>query len=86
MFLIVVYDTEKRNCVKLHKSLKKYLFWNQNSVFEGSVTRAQYEEIKVVLREKMVDQSHITIYSMENEKLMNKETLGSELGNTSNIL
>jgi len=86
MFLIVVYDTEKRNCVHLHKSLKKYLFWNQNSVFEGSVTRAQYEEVKVILREKMVEQSHITIYSMENEKLIKKETLGSELGNTSNIL
>lgn len=86
MFLLIVYDTEKKNCVKLHKSLKKYLFWNQNSVFEGTVSRAQYEEIKYILREKCVPKSHIVLYSMENEKLITKEEIGEGKGNTDNIL
>ena len=86
MFLLIVYDTESKNCVKLHKALKKYLNWNQNSVFEGTVTRSQYVEIKHILNEKRAKKSHITLYSMENEKLMTREELGEPLGNTSNIL
>ncbi|MCM8536731.1 MAG: CRISPR-associated endonuclease Cas2 [Lentisphaeraceae bacterium] len=86
MFVLIVYDTEASNCVALHKYLKKYLNWNQNSVFEGSVTRAQYVKIKDILEEKRADKSHIVLYSMENEKLMNREELGEAQGNTSNIL
>jgi len=86
MFVIIVYDTEKRNCVRLHKNLKRYLFWNQNSVFEGSLTKAQYEEVKQILKDNIVDSSHVVIYSMENEKLLKREELGLEKGNTSNFL
>ncbi|MEA2012455.1 MAG: CRISPR-associated endonuclease Cas2 [Verrucomicrobiota bacterium] len=86
MFVIIVYDTEAKNCVKLHKQLKKYLYWNQNSVFEGTVTKAQYIEIKHILNEKRAAKSHITLYSMENEKLLKREELGNPQGNTSNIL
>ena len=86
MFVIIVYDTESKNCVKLHKQLKKYLHWNQNSVFEGSITRSQYIEIKYILEEERAEKSHITIYSMENEKLLNREELGEGQGNISNII
>lgn len=86
MFVIIVYDTESKNCVKLHRQLKKYLNWNQNSVFEGNVTQAQYVKIKDILENTRADQSHITIYSLDNEKLLKKEELGSGKGNTSNII
>lgn len=86
MFLIIVYDTEKKNCVRLHKQLKKYLFWNQNSVFEGSVTQAQYVKIKHILEKTMVEDSHIIIYSMENDKLLTKEELGQPKGCIGNII
>ncbi len=86
MFLIIVYDTEKENCVRLHKRLKRYLFWNQNSVFEGTVTRAQYEEIKRTLNEERAEKSHVILYSMENEKLITKEELGAPKGFSGNIL
>ena len=86
MFLIIVYDTERKNCVRLHKQLKRYLFWNQNSVFEGTVTKAQYVEIKHVLQQEMVDDSHIIIFSMENEKLLTKEELGAPKGAIDNII
>lgn len=86
MYVIIVYDTEAQNCVALHKHLKKYLNWNQNSVFEGSVTRAQYVKVKDILEKKRAEKSHIVLYSMENEKLMTREELGEGQGNTSNIL
>lgn len=86
MFVIIVYDTEKQNCVKLHKLLKKYLFWNQNSVFEGSVSDAQFREIKLMLEQKCVPESHISIYTVEHEKFVHKDVIGISKGNTSNIL
>jgi CRISPR-associated protein Cas2 len=86
MYVIIVYDTEHDNCVKLHKLLKQYLFWNQNSVFEGSVTTAQYAKIKHLLNEVRAKDSHITFYVVDNEKLLRREELGEEKGNTSNIL
>ena len=86
MFVIIVYDTESKNCVRLHKYLKKFLNWNQNSVFEGVVTRSQYVEIKDILEQRRAEKSHITLYVMENEKLLTREELGEARGNTSNIL
>ena len=86
MFVIIVYDTEAKNCVTLHKYLKKFLHWNQNSVFEGVVTKSQYMEIKYILNERRADKSHITLYAMENEKLLTREELGDARGNVSNIL
>ena len=49
MYLIVVYDIEIDRVNKVHKFLRKYLFWRQNSVFEGEVSKAQIEQIKVGL-------------------------------------
>ena len=86
MYLIIVYDTEHDNCVKLHKLLKKHLFWNQNSVFEGNVTQSQFVKIRKLLNEIRVENSHITLYHIESEKLLHREQLGEEKGNTSNIL
>ena len=86
MFVIIVYDTESKNCARLHKHLKRYLNWNQNSVFEGTVTKAQFAEIKHILDTNRAENSHITIYSMENDKLLTREDMGEGRGNTSNII
>ncbi len=86
MFVIIVYDTEKRNCARLHKYLKRYLHWNQNSVFEGTVTQAQFMEIKKVLDERRAKDSHVIVYSMENDKLITKEELGVPKGGADNVL
>ena len=76
MYLIIVYDTEHDNCVKLHKLLKRCLFWNQNSVFEGNVTDSQFVKIKNLLNEIRAEDSHITLYSVASEKLLRREQLG----------
>jgi len=86
MYLIIVYDTDKRNCVKLHKHLKRYLNWNQNSVFEGTVSIAMRTEIIMLLKELSVPESCITIYTIDNEKFVNREEIGNPKGNQSNIL
>ena len=86
MYLIIVYDTEHDNCVKLHKLLKRHLFWNQNSVFEGNVTHAQFARIKKLLNDIRAENSHITLYFVESEKLLCREELGEAKGNTTNII
>ena len=42
MYLVVVYDVSVERVNKVHKYLKTYLHWQQNSVFEGEVTSSQY--------------------------------------------
>lgn len=86
MYIIIVYDTEKDNCIKLHKFLKKYLHWNQNSVFEGHVSKAQFIKIKYILEERRAKNSHIILYSMENDKLVTREELGKSKGGIDNVL
>ena len=86
MFLLIVYDTEQKNCARLHKLLKRYLNWNQNSVFEGSVTRAQYTEIRMLLEKERAKNSHITLYCIESECIVEREELGDAKGNVSNII
>jgi CRISPR-associated protein Cas2 len=86
MFLIIVYDTDRKKCAKVHKYLKKYVSWNQNSVFEGTVTKAQYYEIKNYLEKTRAKDSHIIIYSLENTKLLTKQEIGGIKGGSENIL
>jgi CRISPR-associated protein Cas2 len=86
MYLLIVYDTDRKNCAKLHKYLKCYLHWNQRSVFEGTVTEAQYRKIKDTIDQIRASNSHVVFYAMENEKLLRREELGMGEGNVSNIL
>ena len=86
MYAIIVYDTESKNCSKLHKTLKRFLNWNQNSVFEGELTEAQLFDIKKLLQKKRAASSSIILYELKDGKNLKKTFLGQQKGNTSNIL
>ena len=86
MYAIIVYDTESKNCAKLYKTLKRFLNWNQNSVFEGELTEAQLFDIKKLLQEKRAVGSSIIVYELKDGKNLKKSILGEQKGNTCNIL
>jgi CRISPR-associated protein Cas2 len=86
MYVVIVYDTDQKNCTKLHKQLKKYLMWNQRSVFEGNVTEAEFKEVRHLLEQVRHPDSHIVFYKMANEKMLEREEIGQGNGNISNIL
>jgi CRISPR-associated protein Cas2 len=86
MYTIIVYDTLSKNCSKLHKTLKRFLNWNQNSVFEGELTEAQLFDIKKLLHEKRAADSSIIVYELKDAKNLKKTILGEPKGNTSNII
>lgn len=87
MYILLVYDVEVSRVTKIHKLLKRYLHWVQNSVFEGELTEAQMTELKSQL-EKITDQDtdSILIYTARDSRWLKKESLGRERASTSNFV
>lgn len=78
MYLVIVYDVNVDRVGLVNKFLKAYLHWQQNSVFEGRVTKAQYNEIKQGLKKLMDDNNDSIIIYEIPYKYMNKNVLGIE--------
>jgi CRISPR-associated protein Cas2 len=88
MYYIAVYDvTAPARGTKLLKMLRTYLHHVQNSVCEGELTTAQYEEMKhhatQILDE---DEDSFIIYCVGAEKWMKREIIGIEKRKTDNFL
>jgi len=77
VYIVIVYDVNVRRVNHVKKFLRQHLHWVQNSVFEGEVTRAEYERIKAGLRE-MIDENEdsVVIYRLRSKPF--REILGTE--------
>ena len=86
MYIIIVYDVNVDRLNKVNKFLKAYLHWQQNSVFEGKVTKSQYNEIIDKLN-KLTDEDEdsVIIYKFPY-KYLEKRVLGIEKNPISFIL
>ena len=87
MYVLLVYDVEVKRVGRVHKFLKRHLNWVQNSVFEGELTDAQIEEVRVGLNrvlDKEIDS--VLIYTAREERWLYKQVIGRERGNTDNLL
>ncbi len=87
MYVIIVYDVAEERVTKVNKFLKQFLNWIQNSVFEGSISKASLEHIKVGLR-KIIDSDYDTVYLFlsSSPHCFKRVTLGVEKGFTSRII
>jgi len=83
----VVYDINEKRVNKVCKFLRTYLYWIQNSVFEGEVTSANFEKIKVRLK-KIIreEEDSVIFFKLPSETNMEKEILGVERNEITNIL
>lgn len=87
MYILIVYDVEVKRVTKIHKFLKRHLNWVQNSVFEGELTEAQLEGVKSSLKRLTDGESDsLLIYTARDERWLQKEVIGRERGQTSNLL
>ncbi len=87
MYVLIVYDIEVKRVSRVHKFLKRYLNWVQNSVFEGELTESQIEKVKAGLYRILIeDVDSVLIYTAREERWLNKEVMGCERGQTSNLL
>jgi len=87
MYVLIVYDVAVERVGKVHKTLKRFLHWRQNSVFEGELTDAQIETVKNELG-KIIDigADSVLIYIARDEKWLKREYLGKDKTSTSNLM
>lgn len=87
MYVLIVYDIAVERVTKVHKLLKRYLNWRQNSVFEGELTEAQIEAVKQNLNNIINDETDsVLFYIARDEKWLRREELGNQRGTTENFL
>lgn len=77
MFIVLVYDVNKKRDGKILKTCRKYLSHVQKSVFEGIITQSKLNKLKKELRELIdFDDDAICIYTFANTSGMVKEQIG----------
>jgi CRISPR-associated protein Cas2 len=87
MFVILVYDFEKKRVAKALKIARKYLYWVQNSVFEGEISEANYVKLKTELANIMdPDVDSVVFYTFRTQKYSKREEMGLRKGGEDNIL
>ena len=85
-YYIIVYDAQVKRVNKVLKTLRKYLHWVQNSVFEGELSPSQFERLKHELS-KIIDPQNdsIIIYRLKG-RWLKREVIGIEKGTTDMII
>lgn len=86
MYLVIVYDVGVNRVNKVNKFLKSYLHWQQNSVFEGKITKSQYNEIIDGVYNIIDDEEDSIIVYKFPYKYLDKKILGIEKNPISFIL
>ncbi len=87
MYVIIAYDVNVERVNKVKKFLRRYLNWVQNSLFEGELSEADLEEIKIGLN-KIINEEEdmIVIYKLRTEKVMNREIIGVDKSQIDEII
>lgn len=81
MKVILVYDINEKRVAKVLKTCRKYLHWVQNSVFEGEISEAKLEKLKLELR-KIInkEEDSVIVYTFRAVWYTNRETIGLKKG------
>ncbi len=77
MFVILTYDIEEKRINRVRKTLKKYLTWTQNSVFEGEITEGKLHKCLSEIN-KFIDKKtdSIYVYRVKISKSIKKDVIG----------
>ena len=87
MYVLIVYDVAVERVTKVHKCLKRFLHWRQNSVFEGELTEAQIETVRNDLQKVIDDElDSVLFYIARDAKWLKRESLGQDKNSTTNFL
>lgn len=87
MYVILVYDFGEKRVGKMLKLCRKYLFWIQNSVFEGEISEVKLKELLQKAHSFMErDEDSIILFKHPSKMYMDKEIIGKERGVTDNFL
>ncbi|MBC7360797.1 MAG: CRISPR-associated endonuclease Cas2 [Candidatus Aminicenantes bacterium] len=87
MNVILVYDINEERVQKVLKICRKYLNRVQNSVFEGEITEATLEKLKIELKKNINEnEDSVIIYTFQVNWYSKREILGIEKGKEELIL
>ncbi len=87
MYVIVAYDVNVERVNRVKKFLRRYLNWVQNSLFEGELSEADLEEVKMGLKGIINEEEDmIVIYRLRNERAMKREIIGHDKSGIDEIL
>lgn len=87
MYVIIVYDVEQERVGKVCKYLRRFLNWVQNSSFEGELTEAQLEHVKLGLQGIIdVRSDSVYIYRIPRAQRVQKSIMGQSKGPTDQFL
>lgn len=87
LYVILVYDIKEKRVGKVLKKMREFLYWTQNSVFEGEITSARYKrmllELGSIINE---DEDSVIVYKLRTTRYFEKEVIGQEKGGETNFL
>lgn len=87
MYVILVYDMDRKRVTKMLKLCRKYLNWIQNSVFEGEISIAALKEFEAKAKEIMnLDTDSVILFKSREARWLEKEIIGHERNELTNIL
>lgn len=87
MLVIAVYDINVKRVTKVLKCCRKYLYWVQNSVFEGEITETNYKKLKMEVQKIIKNnEDSVIFYTFRTTKYSKREVLGIKKGGQENIL
>jgi len=77
----MVYDVNEKRVNKVLKTARKYLYWVQNSVLEGEITRAKFEKLKAEIKRIIEEEEDsIVFYIMRTTRYSAREMMGLKKG------
>jgi CRISPR-associated protein Cas2 len=87
VFVIMVYDVGEKRVARALKVGRRYLSWVQNSVFEGELSPAVYQQLKADMRH-VLDREYdsVIFYTWRTERYATREILGQERGSGDQFL
>jgi CRISPR-associated protein Cas2 len=87
MYVILVYDMDRKRVGKMLKLCRRYLNWIQNSVFEGQISLAALKQLEFEAKEIMdLDCDSLILFKSRDERWLEKEIIGQERNELNNIL
>jgi len=86
MYVVLVYDVDKKRVGKMLKLCRRYLHWIQNSVFEGEISAVKLKELVHSANVIMEEEDSLIVFKSRDNKWLEKEVYGRERNRIENIL
>ncbi len=87
MYVIITYDIGVERIDAVRITIKQYLNWVQNSVFEGQMSVSDLAELKSKINGLIdIAKDSVLVFTVNNPKWLEKNVIGASRSSTDNII